>query len=174
MNPNPDTSRPVGPGKGKPFFPPGSTGVTTMRLRAELQHEEAKMRIFKIFIALLVICVGAFLVYSGISYYSESAATKKRLTEAKDALAKLESGLSDDTLSRHARASLLVRIVNTRSESVMPMLSRAELGAAEQENVRDTKEIERLAKIELPAEPEQPGADFIVPSAHLEIGRAHV
>ena len=169
MNPNPDTSRPAGPGKGKPFFPPGSTGATTMRLRAELQHEEAKMRIFKIFIALLVICVGAFLVYSGISYYSESAATKKRLTEAKDALAKLESGLSDDTLSRHARASLLVRIVNTRSESVMPMLSRDEFGAAEQENLRDTKEIERLAKIELPAEPEQPGADFIVPSAHLDM-----
>jgi formylglycine-generating enzyme required for sulfatase activity len=170
MNPKSDTSRPAAAsGKARPFFPPGSTGASTMRLRAELQHEEAKMRIFKIFMALFVLCVGAFLVYSAISYSSESAAKKKRLATAKQALAELESGLSDASLTPYGRASLLVRIVNARSESVMPLLARSELHAAEQDNLRDTAEIERLAKIELPAEPGQPGADFIVPSAHLDM-----
>ena len=66
MNPNSDpdkTPRPAsGSNKAKPFFPPGSTGLNSTRLRAELQHEEAKLRIFKIFIVLFVLCVGAFLV----------------------------------------------------------------------------------------------------------------
>ena len=64
MTPKSDKpSRPApGPGNAKPFFPPGSTGASTMRLRAELQHEEAKLRIFKIFMVLFVLCVGAFLV----------------------------------------------------------------------------------------------------------------
>ena len=116
MNQNPDTSRPAADAKKtKPFFPPGSTGATTMRLRAELQHEEAKLRIFKIFMVLFVLCVGAFLVYSGISYHAESEAKKKRLTEARQALSGLESGLADASLSPHARAALLVRIVNARS-----------------------------------------------------------
>ena len=100
MNPNPDnSSRPAASGKPKLFFPPGSTGATTMRLRAELQHEEAKLRIFKIFMALFVLCVGVFLVYSGISYHAESGAKAKRLAEAKQTLAKLESGLADTSLS---------------------------------------------------------------------------
>ena len=56
MNPKSDpdkTPRPAsGSKKAKPFFPPGSTGLNSMHLRAELQHEEAKLRIFKIFLAL--------------------------------------------------------------------------------------------------------------------------
>ena len=170
MKPNPDSSsRPAASGKPKPFFPPGSTGATTMRLRAELQHEEAKLRIFKIFMVLFVLCVGAFLVYSGISYYRESKAKAKRLDEAKQTLANLESGLADALLSPHDRAALLVRIVNTRTESVMPLLPRDELKTAEQVNRRDEAEIEKLAKVSLPAEPGRPGEDFIVPSAHLDM-----
>ena len=170
MNPNPDSSsRPAASGKAKPFFPPGSTGATTMRLRAEFQHEEAKLRIFKIFMALFVLCVGAFLVYSGISYYAESKAKAKRLDEAKQALAELEFGLADASLSQYGRAALLVRIVNVRTESVMPLLSRDELRAAEQANRRDEEEIEKLAKVSPPAELGKPGEDFIVPSAHLDM-----
>jgi len=168
MNQTPDKQTP-GPGSGKAFFPPGSTGATTMRLRAELQHEEAKLRIFKIFMALFVICVGAFLVYSGISYHNESREKARRLDAAKQALAELESGLADPSLSPYGRAALLVRIINARKESVMPLLPRAELHAAEQENARNASEIERIAKVSLPAEPEQPGEDFIVPSAHLDM-----
>ncbi len=169
MNPNSDTSRPASSGRPKPFFPPGSTGATTMRLRAELQHEEAKLRIFKIFMALFVLCVVAFLVYSGIAYYSESKANAKRLSAAKQSLATLESGLADASLSPHDRAALLVRVVNVRSESVMPLLPRDELKDAEQDNRRNEEEIEKLAKVSLSAEPGQPGEDFIVPSAHLDM-----
>ena len=172
MNPKPDnqaSGNAADSKKAKPFFPPGSTGASTMRLRAELQHEEAKMRIFKIFMLLFVLCVGAFLVYSGISYHAESKAKAKRLDAAKRTLAELESGLSDASLSPHDRAALLVRIANARGESVMPLLSRDELHAAEQENARNEEEIARLAKVSLPAEPDRPGADFIVPSAHLDM-----
>ena len=73
MNPNSDpdkTPRPAsGSKKAKPFFPPGSTGLNSTRLRAELQHEEAKLRIFKIFIALFVLCAGAFLAMLAISLF---------------------------------------------------------------------------------------------------------
>ena len=170
MNSNPDnTSRPVVSGKQNPFFPLGSTGASTMRLRAELQHEEAKMRIFKIFMVLFVLCVGAFLVYSGVSYYKESKARAKRLVEARQNLAKLESGLADASLSSYDRAALLVRIMNVRTETVMPLLPRNELHDAEQDNQRDSEEIEKLAKVSPPAEPGQPGGDFIVPSAHLDM-----
>ena len=100
MNPKPDSSsRPAASGKAKLFFPPGSTGASTMRLRAELQHEEAKLRIFKIFMALFALCVGAFLVYSVISWRAESGAKAKRLDAAKQTLVKLESGLDDAALS---------------------------------------------------------------------------
>ena len=156
-------------GKAKSFFPPGSTGLNSMRLRAELQHEEAKLRIFKIFIVLFVLCVGAFLVYSGISYYRESKTEAARLVAAKQGLAELESGLADTSLSPHGRAALLVRIFNARRETVMPLLPRDELKNAEQANRRNEEEIEKLAKVSLPAEPEQPGEDFIVPSAHLDM-----
>ena len=170
MNPkSDDTSRSAASGNAKPFFPPGSTGASTMRLRAELQHEEAKMRIFKIFMVLFVICVGAFLVYSVISYRAESNSKAKRLAEAKQALAKLESGLADTSLSPHDRAALLVRIMNVRTESVMPLLPRSELHAAEQANQRDNEEITRLAGVILPAEPGHTGEGFIVPSAHLDM-----
>ena len=173
MNPksdSDDTSRPAtASGRAKPFFPPGSTGATTMRLRAELQHEEAKMRIFKIFMALFVLCVAAFLVYSLVSYRAESGSKAKRLSEAKESLAKLESGLADNSLSAHDRASLLVRIVNARTESVMPLLPRNELRDAEQANKRNAEEIARLASVKLPAEAGQPGADFIAPSAFLDM-----
>jgi len=172
MNPKTDThtSRPAtASGRPKPFFPPGSTGASTMRLRAELQHEEAKLRIFKIFMALLVICVAAFLVYSVVSWRAESSAKAKRLAAAKQSLAEQESGLTDASLSPHDRAALLVRIVNIRGESVMPLLPRSELHAAEQDNLRDTAEIARLAKVSLPAGPGLPGEDFIVPSAHLDM-----
>ena len=173
MNPKSDsddnTPRPAASSQAKPFFPPGSTGATTMRLRAELQHEEAKMRIFKIFMALFVLCVGAFLVYSVISWRAESGTKAKRLAEVKQSLAKLESGLADAALSPHDRAALLVRIVNARTESVMPLLPRNELHDAEQANRRDTAEIARLATVTLPAESGQPGADFIVPSAFLDM-----
>jgi len=172
MNPNPNfpnASRPAASGKAKPFFPPGSTGTSTMRLRAELQHEEAKMRIFKIFMALFVLCVGAFLVYSVVSWRAESSSKAKRLAAAKESLAKLESGLSDTSLAPHDRATLLVRIVNARSESVMPLLPRNELKDAEQANRRNEEEIEKLAKVSLPADPGRPGEDFIVPSAHMDM-----
>ena len=172
MNPKSDsdnTSRPAASGRAKPFFPPGSTGLNTMRLRAELQHEEAKLRIFKIFIALFVLCAGAFLVYSLVSYRAESNEKAKRLSAAKETLAKLESGLADASLSPYARASLLVRIVNARSESVMPLLHRNELHDAEQANLRDSDEIARLAHTATPAEPGQPGAAFIAPSAFLDM-----
>ena len=170
MNPKSgDTFKPAASGRAKPFFPPGSTGASTMRLRAELQHEEAKMRIFKIFMALFVLCVGAFLVYSVISYRAESASKTKRLAEAKQSLSKLESGLADASLSPHKRAALLVRMISARTESVMPLLPRDELHAAEQANQRDAAEIERLASVSLPTELGQPGADFIVPSAHLDM-----
>ena len=140
-----------------------------MRLRAELQHEEAKLRIFKIFIALFVLCAGAFLVYSLVSYRAESNEKAKRLSAAKETLAELESGLADASLSPYARASLLVRIVNARSESVMPLLPRNELHDAEQANLRDSDEIARLAHAATPAEPGQPGAAFIAPSAFLDM-----
>ena len=140
-----------------------------MRLRAELQHEEAKRRIFKIFIALFVLCAGAFLVYSLISYRAESNEMAKRLSAAKETLAELESGLADASLSPYARAALLVRIVNARSESVMPLLPRNELHDAEQANLRDSDEIARLAHAATPAEPGQPGAAFIAPSAFLDM-----
>ena len=171
MNPKNDdkTKTAASSGRAKPFFPPGSTGVSTTRLRAELQHEEAKMRIFKIFMALFVFCVGVFLGYSVISYRAESNAKEKRLSAAKESLAKLESGLADASLSPHGRAALLVRIVNARSESVMPLLPRNELHDAEQANQRDAAEIARLASVSLPAEPDQPGADFIAPSAFLDM-----
>ena len=171
MNPKNDdkTKTAASSGRAKPFFPPGSTGVSTTRLRAELQHEEAKMRIFKIFMALFVFCVGVFLVYSVISYRAESNAKAKRLAAAKESLAKLESGLADASLSPHGRAALLVRIVNARSESVMPLLPRNGLHDAEQANQRDEAEIARLASVSLPAEPDQPGADFIAPSAFLDM-----
>ena len=156
-------------GTAKPFFPPGSTGLNSMRLRAELQHEEAKMRIFKIFLALFVLCVGAFLVYSGISYCRESKVKGERLAAAKQRLAELESGLADASLSAHDRAALLVRIFNVRKETVMPLLSRDEVRAAEQDNRRNEEEIGKLAKVSLPAEPGQPGVNFVVPSAHLDM-----
>jgi formylglycine-generating enzyme required for sulfatase activity len=116
-----------------------------------------------------VLCVGAFLVYSVISWRAESGAKAKRLDEVKQSLAKLESGLADAALSPHDRAALLVRIVNARTESVMPLLPRNELHDAEQANRRDTAEIARLSSVTLPAEPGQPGADFIVPSAFLDM-----
>ncbi len=157
------------PKKAKPFFPPGSTGLNSTHLRAELQHEEAKLRIFKIFIALFVLCVGAFLVYSAFAYVSESKANAERLAAAQRKLAELESGLADASLTPYKRADLLVRVLNARRESVMPLLSGEALHAAEQENVRIKSEIESLAKVSPPAEPGQSGADFIVPSAHLDM-----
>ena len=171
MNRNPDnrTGGPADRNRTKPFFPPGSTGASSMRLRTELQHEEAKLRIFKIFMALFVLCVGAFLVYSGVAYYSESRAKEQRLESAKQVLAGLESGLSDESLSPHDRAALLVRMANWRNESVIPLLSREELKNAERDNRRNEEEIARLAKVSPPAEPGRAGDDFIVPSAHLDM-----
>ena len=170
MNPNPDnTSRPAASGRPKPFFPPGSTGATTMRLRAELQHEEAKLRIFKIFMVLLVLCVGGFLVYSFLVWRAESGEKAKRLAAAKQTVAELESGLADTSLSPYGRAVLLVRIVNSRTETVMPLLPHDELKDAERDNRRNEEEIEKLASVSLPAAPGRPGDDFIVPSAHLDM-----
>ena len=120
MNPNPDSSsRSAASGKAKPFFPPGSTGATTMRLRAELQHEEAKLRIFKIFMVLFMLCVGAFLVYSGISYYRESKAKAKELALIKELIAIKEKVLDENsTASSYVRARLLVELVDLRTEAV--------------------------------------------------------
>ncbi|MBR6239836.1 MAG: hypothetical protein IKQ82_00105, partial [Lentisphaeria bacterium] len=162
MNPNPDkSSRPVASGKSKAFFPPGSTGATTMRLRAELQHEEAKLRIFKIFMVLFVLCVGAFLVYSGISYCRESQAQAKKLALINDLIAIKEKVLDDNsTASPFVRARLLVELIDLRTEELMPLLSRGDLKVAEQANRRNEEEIARLAKVSLPAAPEQPGEDF--------------
>lgn len=170
MNPNPDSSsRPAATGRPKPFLPPGSTGATTMRLRAELQHEEAKLRIFKIFMVLLVLCVGAFLVYSVIAWREEAGEKAKRLEFMKQALAKLESDFDDPSLSPHDRARALVGIIALRTEGLMPLLSREELRDAERENRWNEEEIEKLANVSLPAVPGKPGGDFIVPSAHLDM-----
>ena len=173
MNQHPDDQASGGssaPKKAKPFFPPGSTGATTMRLRAELQHEEAKLRIFKIFIALFVLCVGAFLVYSGISYHRESKAKAEKLAFMKQLIAIKDKVLDDNsTASPYVRARLFVELIDLRTEELMPLLSRDELKAAEQANRRNEEEIGKLAKVSLPAEPGQPGEDFIVPSAHLDM-----
>lgn len=172
MNQNPDKPTPghaAGPEKAKPFFPPGSTGAGTMRLRAELQHEEAKLRIFKIFMALFVLCVGAFLVYSGISYYRESKAKAKELDRVKQLIESRENVLNAKSVeNRYSRACVLVEIIDLRREKLMPLLSRDELRAAEQANRRDEEEIEKLAKVSAPAAG-QLGRDFIVPSAHLDM-----
>jgi len=173
MNQNPDkqTSAPAdGPKKAKTFFPPGSTGASSMRLRAELQHEEAKLRIFKIFMALFVLCIGAFLVYSAIRYCSDLKENAKELESVKQKIAAREALL--DKYSEkppHFRACVLVSIIELRREELMPLLPRGELMDAEQENRRNEAEIEKLAKVSLPAEPGQPGEDFIAPSAHLDM-----
>lgn len=171
MNENPDnkSGRAAAPKNAKPFFPPGSTGASTMRLRAELQHEEAKLRIFKIFMALFALCVAAFLVYSGISYYGESKAKAKELASVKSLIAANEKELEGDSITPHDRARLLVRIIDIRTEKLMPLLSREELRTAEQDNRRNEEEIAQLAKALPPAEQGKPGEDFIVPSAHLDM-----
>ncbi len=174
MNPKSDSDKTPrsasGSPKAKQFFPPGSTGLNSMRLRAELQHEEAKLRIFKIFIALFVLCVGAFLVYSGISYYGETKAKAKELDRVKQLIESRENELrinAERSPYLHARA--LVELIDLRKEKLMPLLSGEALHAAEQANRRDEERIEKLAKVSLPAEPGQPGKDFIVPSAHLDM-----
>ena len=171
MNPKPDSSsRPAASSKTKSFFPPGSTGAAAMRLRAELQHEEAKLRIFKIFMVLFVLCVGAFLVYSGISYYRESKAKAKELALIKEIIAIKEKVLDENsTASPYVRARLLVELIDLRTEDLMPLLLREELHASEQANRRNEEEIARLAKVSLPPAPEQPGEAFIVPSAHRDM-----
>ena len=171
MNPKPDSSsRPAASSKTKSFFPPGSTGAAAMRLRAELQHEEAKLRIFKIFMVLFVLCVGAFLVYSGISYYRESKAKAKELALIKEIIAIKEKVLDENsTASPYVHARLLVELIDLRTEDLMPLLLREELHASEQANRRNEEEIVRLAKVSLPPAPEQPGEAFIVPSAHLDM-----
>ncbi len=171
MNSKPDSSsRPAASSKTKSFFPPGSTGAAAMRLRAELQHEEAKLRIFKIFMVLFVLCVGAFLVYSGISYYRESKAKAKELALTKEIIAIKEKVLDENsTASPYVRARLLVELIDLRTEDLMPLLLREELHASEQANRRNEEEIARLAMVSLPPAPEQPGEAFIVPSAHLDM-----
>ena len=164
-----EPGRPAGSGKTKPFFPPGSVKLNSMQLRAELQHEEAKLRIFTLFLALLGICVAAFLVCSVISYRANSKEKTQRLNAVKQELARLESALADTSLSPHARATLLVRMVNVRTEELMPLLSPKEIAAAEKDNLRDTEKIAALASASLPAEPGLPGADFIAPSAFLDM-----
>ena len=173
MNPNPDeqaSGAASGSKKAKPFFPPGSTGATTMRLRAELQHEEAKLRIFKIFMALFVLCVGAFLVYSGISYYRESREKAKERDLVKRQISAKENELvTNSAASPHLRARLLVELIDLRREALMPLLSSEGIKLVERDNRRDEEKIEKLARVSLPAKPEQPGEDFIVPSAHLDM-----
>ena len=173
MNQNPDeqaSGAASGSKKAKPFFPPGSTGATTMRLRAELQHEEAKLRIFKIFMALFVLCVGAFLVYSGISYYRESREKAKERDLVKRQISAKENELvTNSAASPHLRARLLVELIDLRREALMPLLSSEGIKLVERDNRRDEEKIEKLARVSLPAEPEQPGEDFIVPSAHLDM-----
>lgn len=128
------------------------------------------MRIFKLFLTLHGICVAAFLVCAGVSHWAKTNNEKtRRLTAAKQELAKLESELADASLSPYGRATLLVRMVNTRTESLMPLLPRGEIAAAEQDNRRNAEEIAALAAVSLPADPGQPGADFIAPSAFLDM-----
>jgi formylglycine-generating enzyme required for sulfatase activity len=151
-------------------FPAGAPGINTARLRAEIQHEEAKLRIFKIFMLLFVLCVGAFLVYSGISYYRESQAKAKKLALINDLIAIKEKVLDENsTASPYVRARLLVELTDLRTEELMPLLSRGDLKVAEQANRRNEEEIARLAKVSLSPAPEQPGEDFIAPSAHLDM-----
>jgi formylglycine-generating enzyme required for sulfatase activity len=172
MNEKPDnpSGRAAAPKKAKSFFPPGSTGSSTMRLRAELQHEEAKLRIFKIFLALFVLCVAAFLVYSGVLYYKESKAKAKELDFVRSLVAAKEKELENNSIaSPHDRALMLVDLIDLRREALAPLLSREELRAAERDNRRNEEEIARLAKVSLPAVSGQPGEDFIVPSAHIDM-----
>ena len=161
MNPNPDsetTPPAAAPGRKQPFIPPEKAAVSSMRLRAELQHEEAKMRIFKTFIVLLTISFAAFLVYGGIVLRSEMKEKQARIADAKKTLSELDSALADASLSPYARASLLVKKINCRTEYLMPLLSRDGVRDADRENARDTEEIARLAKVTFPTEPGQPGA----------------
>jgi len=172
MNPKSDTETPrpaAGPDKKKPFIPPEKAVANTMRLRAEIQHEEAKMRIFKTFIVLLAICLVCFLVYGVAVWRSEAREKQARIDDAEKTLAELENALSDPSLSPYARASLLVKKINCRTESLMPLLSHDGVRDADRENARDTEEIARLAKVSFPAEPGKPGGDFIAPAAFLDM-----
>ena len=167
---DPETPRPAaGPEKKKPFIPPEKAAVNSMRLRAELQHEEAKMRIFRTFIVLLAICLAGFLVYGVTVWRLEAKEKQARIADAKKTLAELDSALADASLSPYARASILIKRIECRTESLMPLLSRDGAHAADRENTRDAEEIARLAKVEFPAEPGQPGENFVAPSAFLDM-----
>ena len=168
MKPAPQ-NRPADAISRRPFPVTGNPGINTARLRAEIQHQEARMRVFRLFLLLLGVSVAVFLILAVVSYHAETKRKAERLAEVKQAISRLESSLADDSLSPYRRAGLLVELVNLRNESLAPLLSRSELRDLDRLNRDASAEIARLASVSLPAEPGRPGEDFIVPSAFLDM-----
>ena len=112
MKPDTQTSHSADPAGRRTFSAPGSPGVNTARLRAEIQHQEAKLRVFKLFLLLLGLSLVVFLISSAVVYRNELRRKSERLASAKQDIAELQSSLSDASLSPYRRAGILVRIVN--------------------------------------------------------------
>ena len=127
------------------------------------------MRVFRLFLLLLGVSLAVFLVAAAVSYHRESKQKAARLVAVKQAIAELQSSLADESLTPYQRAGLLVRIVNLRSESLIPLLNRSELNGAERLNRADAAEVANLSHVSLPADPAQPGDAFIAPSAFLDM-----
>ena len=127
------------------------------------------MRVFKLFLLLLGLSVAIFLISAAVAYRKESKLHAERLAAAKQAVAGVESSLADESLTPYQRASLLVRLVNLRNETLAPLLPRSELRDLERLNQAAANEIASLARVSLPSEPGQPGGDFIAPSAFLDM-----
>ena len=127
------------------------------------------MRVFRLFLLLLGISLAVFLIAAAVSYHRESKQKAERLAAVKQTLAELESSLADESLTPYQRAGLLVRIVNLRNESLVPLLNRSELNEAERLNRESSAEIAKLAHVSLPTDPAGPGEDFIAPSAFLDM-----
>jgi len=127
------------------------------------------MRVFRLFLLLLGVSLAVFLVAAAVSYRRESKLHAERLAAAKQTLAGLESALADESLTPYQRAGLLVKIVNFRNESLIPLLPQSELHAVERLNREASAEIASLATVVLPSDPALPGEDFIAPSAFLDM-----
>jgi len=127
------------------------------------------MRVFRLFLLLLGLSLAVFLIAAAVSYHRELREKAARLAAAKQTLAGLESSLADESLTPYQRAGLLVQIVQFRNESLIPLLPQSELRAVERLNRASSEEIAGLAHVSVPADPAQPGEDYIVPSAFLDM-----
>jgi len=127
------------------------------------------MRVFRLFLLLLGLSLAVFLIAAAVSYHRELREKAARLAAAKQTLAGLESSLADESLTPYQRAGLLVQIVQFRNESLIPLLPQSELRAVERLNRASSEEIAGLAHVSVPADPAQPGEDFIAPSAFLDM-----